>query len=300
MNILMTGANGYLGKETVRFILENTRHRIIGISRHWDKDTPQNARFQQLTCDLLSPLPAGQINRIDVIIHLAALVKINMDSPREVRELLNHNTAMMLNVLNWAKDRHVKRFIFASSMTVYKNAPPKGRLSGQTPLEPPHFYGLSKLWAEQMLHLFCRSKKIHGGLVVRFPGLFGGSRHGGMLYNSVQNFKANKDFKLDLKNLGNWDVLHVRDAAQMLVDLLDKCPLKGNFTVLNAGYGDRMDLNDLLKQMRTYYHSTSKVTILNEQDHCPCSMGIGRLRKLLGSWSFSRKKGLGRLLEEMY
>ncbi len=298
MNILITGANGYLGKETARFILENTRHRIIGISRHWDKDTPSNARFEKLTCDLLSPVPAGQKNKVDVIIHLAALVTINMDAPQEVHKLLNHHTMMMLNVLNWAKDHHVKKFILASSMTVYKNGPPKGRLKGQTPLNPPHFYGLSKLWGEQMLELFCRSKKIHDGLVVRFPGLFGGSRHGGMLYNSARRFKANEDLKLDLKNLGNWDFLHVRDAAQMLVNLLDKHSLKGNFTVLNAGYGDRMDLNDLLQRMRTYYHSTSKVTILNKQDYCPCSMDIGPLRKLSGLWSFSRKKSLGRFLAE--
>ncbi len=300
MNILITGANGYLGKEMVQYILENTQHKVIGVSRRWDSDTPSHLRFKKRTCDLLSPTSMGQISQVDAIIHLAALVKINTDNRQEVQNLLNYNMMLVYNVLNWAKDNQVKKFILASSMTVYKNNPPKGRLQHTTPLDPSHFYGLSKLWGEQILRLFCANKDIQSGLVVRFPGLFGGSRKNGMLYNTAKKFKNNEDITLDLKNLGNWDVMNVQDAVHTLVKLLNKPALDGKFSVLNAGYGDRMDLNALLKQMQTYYQSKSKVTVLNQQDYCPCAMDVAALKKHLKPWNLSRARGLKRLLEELH
>ncbi|KKS26431.1 MAG: NAD-dependent epimerase/dehydratase [Parcubacteria group bacterium GW2011_GWC2_42_6] len=93
MKILVTGANGFLGKKVVFWLKQNGQEVIS---------------FGKNICDL-EPLPPG----IDVVIHLAAAI-----SGRRRQIFEKNNILGTQNIVNLSKAAGVKKIIFISTLRV--------------------------------------------------------------------------------------------------------------------------------------------------------------------------------------
>ena len=136
--ILVTGASGHIGSETCR-VLRIGGRMILAVDVE-----PDSARGV-LACDLtlkdeLSQL--FQLHRIQTVIHLAGLLPsaFRSDPLRGAEVNLNSSFELMRQAVNSG----VKRFVFASSMSVYGSRSSDHPLTEDDPATPDEPYGASK------------------------------------------------------------------------------------------------------------------------------------------------------------
>ena len=152
MNILVTGAKGFVGQSLVNNLLNNKKHEVVAGVRQ----IPSN----MLDCEyrLISnlennPILTNVFKDIDVVIHSAARVHIMDDKSADpLTEFRKVNVEGTLNLARQAVEAGVKRFIFISSIKVNGEGTELGKPytedSKPNPIDP---YGISKYEAEQGL-----------------------------------------------------------------------------------------------------------------------------------------------------
>jgi len=131
MTYLVTGGAGFIGSHLVESLLEGG-HRVIclddfnpfydpKIKRANLKKASLHANFRLVEGDILDLLLLEKVfseNPIQVIVHLAARagVRPSIQEPLLYQEV---NVRGTMNLLERAVKHHVKKFIFASSSSVY-------------------------------------------------------------------------------------------------------------------------------------------------------------------------------------
>src|SRR5262249_22259912 len=155
--MLVTGSAGFIGSHVVDALL-GTGHRVIGVdnlstgSRDNLRQWAGESRYIFLEADVTGDLE-GAIERatsaeapIDCIVHLAAqtMVPISVENPiRDIRV----NLEGTVNLLEFARRRGVKKFVFASSSAVYDDDAPVP-VSEDSRVRPSSPYGIDKFGSE--------------------------------------------------------------------------------------------------------------------------------------------------------
>ena len=146
---LVTGGAGFIGSNLVRALL--ARGDDVRVLDNFSTGYRQN--LDSLDVDLVEgdlrsyERVAAAVNGVEVVFHQGALPSV----PRSIQDPLTSsavNVEGTLNVLLAARDAGVRRVVFASSSSVYGDAPGMPRRESQAlaPLAP---YAVSKLAAEQ-------------------------------------------------------------------------------------------------------------------------------------------------------
>jgi D-erythronate 2-dehydrogenase len=179
MNIVITGANGFIGRALTRRILEGPQipyltplGRLTLIDIHMDgPDTPYVRRLGGSIADP-AVLARAFDTPVDVLFHLASIpggmAEQNFDLGRQV------NLDATLNILEAARAQASAggkpvRAVFASSIAVL-GAPLPAVVDDASPLRPKLSYGAHKLIGEVLFDDFSRRGWIDGRSI-RLPGI---------------------------------------------------------------------------------------------------------------------------------
>lgn len=151
MNILVTGANGFVGELLIKRLF-NTQYKAIAGVRKLPK-LQHDCEYRIMNSlerdtDLLSVL-----KDIDVVIHTAARVHVMDDKSADpLTEFRKVNVDGTLNLARQAVEAGVKRFIFISSIKVNGESTELGHpYTADSQPNPTDPYGISKYEAEQGL-----------------------------------------------------------------------------------------------------------------------------------------------------
>lgn len=134
-NILITGANSYIGESVEK----------------WLKQTSDS--YHVTTLDMLDPhWKEHDFSKYDVVYHVAGIAHADVGNVSdEVKEkYYKVNRDLALEVANIAKDKGVKQFIFMSSMIIYSGCK-ETFITKETVPQAENFYGDSKLQADLAL-----------------------------------------------------------------------------------------------------------------------------------------------------
>lgn len=226
--ILVTGANGYLGGQVLS-MLRKYGANVLGVGRSERCD---------LVCDLCdSAATAALIAQYSDcrIIHCAAVVPKSQAGYFD-EEAAAKSLEMVRNLAN-ARPRQV---VFASSMTVYPDGVLRAREGDAVSIGKG--YAASKLEAEGILQECFDTT----ATILRFPGLFGLPRKGGVLFNSALAL-ARGDAPVLEESLPQWAAMHVEDAAELCIratSVVPECSM-----VMNVGYPERMAIADAIARL---------------------------------------------------
>jgi UDP-glucose 4-epimerase len=165
MNILITGGAGYIGSHTAKQILETTNYNLTildNLSTGSTKTLQTLEKIRDFTFIKMDLKDFDKVSDIlqqgnfDAIIHFAASIVVPESVANPTKYYLN-NTANTTNLIKWAGEFGVKKFIFSSTAAVYGEPIdiPISGVAEDFATRPINPYGASKLMSEQILQDVC-------------------------------------------------------------------------------------------------------------------------------------------------
>ena len=163
---LVTGAAGFIGSSLVDRLLAEG-HDVRGVDAftpYYDRDAKSSnlhaassdPRFEFHELDLRTTDLAPLLDGVDVVFHQAAQPGVRLSWSTGFAEYDSCNVLATQRLLDRATAARVRRFVYASSSSVYGNA--SRYPTEETDLPQPHSpYGVTKLAAEHLCGLYARN-----------------------------------------------------------------------------------------------------------------------------------------------
>jgi len=149
MRILLTGATGFIGSRLTSLLIERG-HELFCLLR---PGAPCAAGATPLPCDLARYTAIETFPSVDTVIHLAQSHQYR-NFPAAAEDILAVNTLATARLLDRARQGGVRRFILASTASVYSvRCDP---CQEDAPLQPDDFYAATKVAAEALLRPYAR------------------------------------------------------------------------------------------------------------------------------------------------
>lgn len=230
MKILVTGASGFLGSH-VADALSKRGHEVVLFDRVVSPYAQDN---QTMVCGDLTDIEAvaKAMTGCEAVYHLAGIADIGeaKDNPCETVRI---NILGTTNLLELARQRNVKRFVFASTIYVYS--------------DHGSFYRTSKRACELLIEDYWEAYGVPF-TILRFGSLYGPRANH---FNSVHNMlrTALKEKRIDYRGTGVEirEYIHVLDAAAASADIL--APEFQNENISLTGR-ERMSTRDMLEMIK--------------------------------------------------
>lgn len=272
MNILVTGTAGFIGFYLARKLLASghTVYGIDSINHYYDVslkldrlhecgiDHPEpkkeivSARYPAYTFCQIDLCDAEAVNRLmetcrfDAVVNLAAQagVRYSLTNPESY---VQSNVVGFLNLLEASKKANCKKFIYASSSSVYGNNPSVPFKETDNVDHPISIYAATKKGNELMAFTYAHLYKLQT-IGLRFftvYGPFGRPDMAPMLFaNAIRNDETIRVFNNgDLSR----DFTYIDDIIDAVALLLDEVPDEGvPAAVYNIGCGRPMRLMDFI------------------------------------------------------
>ena len=247
MNVLVTGAAGFMGSHLVDELLARG-HTVVGIddlSGGFVENVHPKCDFVQ--CSINDEQSLRSLFRriqFDVVYHLAAYAAEGL-SHFIKRFNYQNNLIGSVNLINNAVNFDVPRFVFTSSIAVYgKNQLP---MTEELIPQPEDSYGIAKLAVEQELR--CSHEVFDLEYIIFRPhNVYGDRQNVGDRYRNVAGIFMNQILRgkpLTIFGDGSQTraFTYIKDAIPAMVDVLD-FPAAWN-QVFNIGADEPYTVNEL-------------------------------------------------------
>lgn len=252
MNILVTGATGFIGSHLCRALLkENYEVFALSHSEKIERVAPllSHEHFHLVRgeiCSLPIMREIMESSKIEAVIHLAAHVTYGSQETIDNLAHLENNLKGTLVVLQSCVSAGISKLIYVSSRDVY-GTPEYLPIDENHPQKPLNFYSLTKLQGESYCQFYAQNYHLHL-VVLRYAGVYGPGKNRGLVYNSIQAVLRGQLPQISSDGNQTRDLVYVGDVVDATIkalDILDKI----TFDVFNIGSGQETSANELLSKI---------------------------------------------------
>lgn len=292
MKILITGGCGYVGSELIKVLLLKSRYKIVNFDTQWFGNYLENNKNLLNIKKDIRNIPDKFFKDIDIVIHLANIAN---DPAVELNPILSWevNVLTSMKLINQSIKQGVKKFIYASSGSVYGIKKEK-KVSEDLELLPISTYNKTKMISERVLMSYkekitinCIRPATVCGLSARMRfdltvnlltlqalknkkiTLFGGDQIRPNIHIKdmvrVYEFFINKNINSGFYNAG-FENLKIKDIAQKIKNKVETnvIKLKSNdlrsyrqdsTKLLNLGFKKKYSVEDAIDEIVNAYNS---------------------------------------------
>ena len=267
MKTLVTGCAGFIGSHLVDKLLE-LGYEVTGIDCFTDyyhreikeaniSNALKNKNFEFIKEDILE---IDKFPKVDYVFHLAAQAGVRASWGRSFEIYTRNNVQATQKLLEFYKDLDIKKFVYASSSSVYGDAElPMREDSFLKPVSP---YGVTKLAGENLCYLYWKNYNVPT-VSLRYFTVYGPKQRPDMAIHKFVNAILNGD---EITVFGDGtqtrDFTYIDDAVEATI-LAAESNSVGE--VFNIGGGSRVSVNDLIGMMEDIIGKKAKVKYIEKQ-----------------------------------
>lgn len=293
---LVTGGAGFIGSHFIRSVFAKEKDVRITCIDDFDlfysaelkelniQDFKNNPLFQLLKNDLATSSANELLELIkepvDVIVHFAAKagVRPSIENPLVYQQA---NVIGTQNLLDFAKERKIRQFVFASSSSVYgvNDHFPWKEDEKLLPISP---YAMTKLAGEMMGHVYSRLFGIRF-IALRFFTVYGpGQRPDLAIHKFTKAILSEQPITMYGDGNTSRDYTFVDDIIKGVESAVEYD--KADFEIINLGNNYSISLKELITAIEEVIGKKAIITQLPEQagDVPKTFADISKARKLLG------------------
>ena len=264
--ILISGCGGYLGSYLIPFLLEKEEYEIQGYDIGFFKECnlfKNKLFYDQIKFKDANDFNLSDIEKSDVVIHLAGISNdpLNKLTSETVYDPTRHYT---LKIAKMCKSLN-KKFIFASSCSVYGAAKTNNFLTETSPTSPQTGYSLNKLQIEEDLESI--ADFIFHPICLRFATVFGVSSR--IRFDVVINMLVGMaltqgEIKLNSDGEAWRPHLYIEDACSAILHFINYNKKNNDkISIINIGRNDNnLKIIDIAKIIQEMIPKT-KIKFLN-------------------------------------
>lgn len=285
--VLVIGGAGYIGSALLPKLLQRG-HRVRLLDRFFYGSDPIRAILHHPNLEIVRA-DFRRVDKLvecmrgaDAVIHLGAIVgdpacALDTDLTIEVNLIGTRTIAEV------AKGYGIKRFLFASTCSVYGASTDDKLLTEESPLNPVSLYAVTKLASERVL--MDLASESFSPTCLRFSTIFGLS--GRTRFDLVVNLltaKALVDGEITIEGGDQWrPFLHVDDAATSLLQTLEAPLGKVHGQVFNVG-GDEHNytIQQIGEQIRKLVPQAELINVDSVGDQRNYKADFRKVREQLG------------------
>jgi UDP-glucuronate 4-epimerase len=304
---LITGGAGFIGSNLIRHLLAEEKDIFISCVDNFDpfysrvqkelniSEFKDNRNFKMLELDL-SKIKGKELadaisKPVDVIVHLAAKagVRPSLEDPLGYQRA---NVIGLQNILDFAREKNIRQFVFASSSSVYgmNDHFPWKEDENVLPISP---YGMTKLAGELLGQVYSRLFGLRF-IALRFFTVYGpGQRPDLAIHKFTKLILNNKPIQMYGDGSTSRDYTYVDDTVRGIIAAMNYD--RSGFEAINLGNNYSVTLKDLITAIEETTGKKASIEKLPEQmgDVPKTFADISKANQLLGYVPETRlKEGL--------
>ena len=295
MKILVTGAAGFIGSHLCERLVND--HQVVGLDNFCDfydikikrknvAKLSKNENFQLIKADIrkLDELEdIFALHDFDLVIHLAAMagVRPSIENPVLYTEVNINGT---VNLLEECRKHNVKKFIFASSSSVYgnnKKVPFSEKDSVDHPISP---YASTKKAGELICHSYHHLHQISLACL-RFFTVYGPRQRPDLAIHKFSRMMLSGD-EIPVFGDGSTrrDYTYIEDILDGILKTINYVMSSTVFDVFNLGESQTISLSEMIKTIENELQikAEKKILPLQPGDVDQTFADISKSRKILG------------------
>lgn len=239
-NLLITGAAGFIGRNIASEAVA-LGYKVTGLDAAGDKlEGAEFFRGDIRDKELVAKLAKGK----DYVIHLAAITS-NIEFEKDPSRCYDINVNGFLNVIDAAARSKCKKFVYASSASVYSES-----FSEETVIDikkQKNHYAKTKLINEMIADSYHNVRKLET-IGLRYFNVYGQEENSKGDYASiisrfVQLDREGKQLEIYGDGQQSRDFVYVKDIAKITLGFLEK----GGEGVYNVGTGKSTSFNEIAR-----------------------------------------------------
>jgi len=251
---IVTGGAGFIGSKLAeRLVREGSDVYVLDdLSTGFLRNVPKQAIVHKVDISCLDDLMELELPKnVDAIYHIAAQSsgEASFDDPIHDIEV---NYLATYNILKLAERKRCKRFLYASSMSVYGEVNSgKNPIDEKYPCNPVSYYGCNKLASEKLISVFVKKTHIDP-TIFRFFNVYGPGQNMKNMKQGMASIYMSylmKETPVIVKGtLDRFrDFIFIDDVVDVLVNSEASTATYNN--TFNVGTGVKTTVHDLLKAM---------------------------------------------------
>jgi len=306
-NYLVTGAAGFIGARTTELLIKDG-HTVLGVD---NMNNAYDPRMKEYRLRKLQTMPGFTFYMLDIsdksiidqlkgykldgVINLAARAGVRY-SVSDPWIFVESNVLGTLNMLELCRQTGTRKFIVASTSSIYGEDPPYPTPESASSSEPLQPYAASKKGAEAMAHAYHHLHDIDV-TILRFFTVYGpAGRPDLSIFRFVQWISEGRPVRVNGDGEQSRGFTYIDDIARGIIDALK--PL--GFEIINLGGHEVITINNLIKLIEDV---VGRKAIIQYGPADPADMrsnwaDVSRAGELLG-WEpqFNLHEGIKRLVE---
>jgi nucleoside-diphosphate-sugar epimerase len=238
MNIILTGATGYVGNNLLSVLLKQKKYKLFAISRN-SCTLPDEVTVILDNYDMEENIISA---KPDIVIHLASYLtsKANLE---DIDKLITSNITFGTRILNALNKIQIKSFINVGSFAEYHY--------NDGVLNPTYLYSATKTAFRSILKYYSEVHKFKVVHVIPYTIYGGIDRQKKILDILFEALDANEPVKMS-QGYQYLDFIHLKDVVDFFLILIKELPKINNNEELHLGTGKAYSLREVATMIESF------------------------------------------------